>query len=230
MSVAVRLKSLGSRVLTSSALLEARRAFRSAGHRLGRTEPELHLFIDFANPYVPMAWQAARSIVSRHSIAFIPVITAPTANAAQDPQRTLKGPYFLKDAARVAKFHAVPFAAETLPSEPSSRYLLRAAAYASDEDRLSAFIQAALDKIWSRGEPADTQRAIESLALDAGLDPARLWSAANDPANDSFALDGRKLLEELGHYDTAMFELDGEWFWGVDRLDFLSERLRALGR
>ncbi|MFM7275534.1 MAG: DsbA family protein, partial [Gammaproteobacteria bacterium] len=37
------------------------------------------------------------------------------------------------------------------------------------------------------------------------------------------------LRSRLGHYAGAMFHYAGEWYWGVDRLYHLEERLRALG-
>ena len=37
------------------------------------------------------------------------------------------------------------------------------------------------------------------------------------------------LLDKLGHYDTAMLHYGGEWYWGVDRLHYLTARLDELG-
>jgi 2-hydroxychromene-2-carboxylate isomerase len=34
---------------------------------------------------------------------------------------------------------------------------------------------------------------------------------------------------KLGHYNSAMLHYGGEWYWGVDRLHFLTERLDELG-
>ena len=39
---------------------------------------------------------------------------------------------------------------------------------------------------------------------------------------------GSARLAELGHYSGAMFYYGGEWYWGVDRLFYLEERLRDL--
>ena len=36
-------------------------------------------------------------------------------------------------------------------------------------------------------------------------------------------------LRELGHYSSAMLHFGGEWYWGIDRLPFLLERLDRLG-
>lgn len=41
--------------------------------------------------------------------------------------------------------------------------------------------------------------------------------------------DGDALRKRLGHYLGAMFYFEGEWYWGVDRLHFLEERLHAAG-
>ncbi|MEM9621596.1 MAG: DsbA family protein [Pseudomonadota bacterium] len=41
--------------------------------------------------------------------------------------------------------------------------------------------------------------------------------------------EGNALRTRLGHYQGAMFYFDGEWFWGVDRLRLLEERLIAEG-
>ncbi len=40
---------------------------------------------------------------------------------------------------------------------------------------------------------------------------------------------GDALRKRLGHYLSAMFYFEGEWYWGVDRLHFLEERLHAAG-
>ena len=41
-----------------------------------------------------------------------------------------------------------------------------------------------------------------------------------------YGISRRKILK---HYNTAMFYYEGEWYWGVDRLYHLENRLRSLG-
>jgi 2-hydroxychromene-2-carboxylate isomerase len=55
-------------------------------------------------------------------------------------------------------------------------------------------------------------------------------NSASDRIPDSNSLDaGSARLAELGHYSGAMFYYAGEWYWGVDRLFYLEQRLRDLG-
>ena len=43
------------------------------------------------------------------------------------------------------------------------------------------------------------------------------------------ARDAEGRLQKLGHYNSAMLHYGGEWYWGVDRLHYLTERLDDLG-
>ena len=62
------------------------------------------------------------------------------------------------------------------------------------------------------------------LVPPSELDPAQNRVAGAD------ALDrGSARLAQLGHYSGAMFYYEGEWYWGVDRLFYLEQRLRDLG-
>ncbi len=71
----------------------------------------------------------------------------------------------------------------------------------------------------------------ERLINLAGHDAALLARAygLKSPAPDATPKDadnGDALRKKLGHYLSGMFYFEGEWYWGVDRLHFLEERLR----
>ena len=74
------------------------------------------------------------------------------------------------------------------------------------------------------------------------LDPFSVGMIARDlPALDAFAMAdaeetaaaiaaGNAERRRLGHYLSAMLNFEGEWYWGVDRLNHLEERLAKMGR
>lgn len=71
-------------------------------------------------------------------------------------------------------------------------------------------------------------------ALWKGSDEALRDLAARHAPADPSALAQRRgagtaRRTELGHYSGAMFHYEGEWYWGVDRLYHLEERLTELG-
>jgi 2-hydroxychromene-2-carboxylate isomerase len=43
------------------------------------------------------------------------------------------------------------------------------------------------------------------------------------------AQEGDAVRTKLGHYLSAMFHFEGEWYWAVDRFHFMEERLREAG-
>lgn len=74
------------------------------------------------------------------------------------------------------------------------------------------------------------RRDAELIASHYGLVKPSEMALGTDDAADASALDlGSQRLAQLGHYSGAMFYYGGEWYWGVDRLFYLEERLRHLG-
>lgn len=66
----------------------------------------------------------------------------------------------------------------------------------------------------------DAMRLAEKAKIDFEL-------RESIPATDTLAGDAR--LTALGHYQGGMLHYGGEWYWGLDRLHFLEERLVELG-
>jgi len=69
-----------------------------------------------------------------------------------------------------------------------------------------------------------TKMDVMRLAKKAGIDFEIQDRAA---ATDTSKADARR--EKLGHYLGATFYYGGEWYWGLDRLHFLEDRLADLG-
>ena len=63
--------------------------------------------------------------------------------------------------------------------------------------------------------------ALESLAESLGH--------AADSEVETLLDAGTELRAQLKHYSGAMFYYEGEWYWGIDRLHYLEERLVSLG-
>ena len=73
-------------------------------------------------------------------------------------------------------------------------------------------------------------RDADLIAPHYGLQRPSDLPDRRDVAPPAAALDkGSARLADLGHYSGAMFYYGGEWYWGVDRLFHLEQRLRDLG-
>lgn len=79
---------------------------------------------------------------------------------------------------------------------------------------------------------ADSVRHGRFVADAAGISKA-LWAGAPLSSGDgdaaSLKAEGDALRARLGHYLGGVLHYAGEWYWGLDRLHYLEERLADLG-
>ncbi len=110
---------------------------------------------------------------------------------------------------------------------PSSRLLIAASSAGADSLALS---HAVLRAIWWEDRNIADWATLEDLADATGMDGTALVRAAQgDQVNAAYLANTRRAIES-GVFGAPTFILDGERFWGQDRLDFLAERLSLLPR
>ncbi len=79
-----------------------------------------------------------------------------------------------------------------------------------------------------------SSKSDEAFVIALLDESTELWSGENRIGPDGSTMDailekGSARLDQLGHYSGATFYYAGEWYWGVDRLFHLEQRLRDLG-
>ncbi len=125
------------------------------------------------------------------------------------PAPDLLAEYAINDCRRVARELGVPFLDRGSAPPTELRVALANAVAAGGTDLLEAL------SVYWRGDSEGAARR-----CDAGLDRG---------AADKVLAESEAFLRKLGHYNSAMLHYGGEWYWGVDRLQFLTERLDAFG-
>ena len=117
------------------------------------------------------------------------------------------------DAATIAPYHGLSFPdAQAVPSATLSTVALSILA-AMDADDFATHGVAVSDCLW-RGDAA----GLKALAAEHGTLPVGAAAAKLDQ--------GKARRAALKHYNGAMFYYEGEWYWGIDRLSHLEQRLR----
>lgn len=146
------------------------------------------------------------------------IITSPTLRSIRRGAFAMRRA--LKGTAEVHYFHQ--------PDDPYSQLAAQCLQPLQDQYRI--------DLTTYRVSPPDAAAApeLEKLNALARTDAALLAPAygLKYPAPDAtlnFQPDGDARRKALGHYLSAMFWFEGEWYWGIDRLHFLEERLHAAG-
>jgi len=130
------------------------------------------------------------------------------------PAPDLLAEYAAVDARRLAMELGIPFLDRgAVPPVEHRRALLdELAAHAESPDFLRE-LRDVLEIYW-RG---DTEGA------------ARRSDTGKAGSADRIIAESQAVQKRLGHYNSAMLHYGGEWYWGVDRLHYLIDRLKALG-
>ena len=194
----------------------AKRALHTAGRLLRGGRRQVRLYYRMDDPYSHLLVQVAPRLASayRLEIELIPV-ARPGISANPEPDM-LQG-HAIRDAAILAETYGLsfPHGAEP-PSEDRARRahaVLLVARPAEEQLQVAAEIGEA---VWS-DDGAALAAIVERHGSVSG-EEVRPALEANYAA-----------LERAGHYQPGMLHYAGEWYWGIDRLHYLEERLRQEG-
>ncbi len=205
------------------------------------------LFWSFRSPYSYLAAQRLRSLVRRLDVAcrFRPVRPL----AVREPdffKRVHRGRllYILSDSAREAERLGLPFHwpqpdpivqdLETLtiaPEQPLIMRVTRLGVAAAEQGDGLAFAAEASAIIFGGVQGWDTGDHLATAAARAGLEWSTLERvAANEAARlDAVIAENEAAQSESGHSGVPLMVLEGETFFGQDRVDALEWRLRQRG-
>ena len=201
MKFSTRIKKLIMGFLASA----TRRDLSRLGGRLSRKgPPTIHYFHQVDDPYSHMAVQKLAAFAARYQCIVVPyLVSAPTAAYQGDSERFSQ--WALRDARTVATYYGVD-----LPERTDQ----------IDAGQLK-IAEADLAKL----------RDPNSFATRATQIGNSLWNnqVIEGPTADNCTAEGNSLREKLGHYLSATFYFEGEWYWGLDRLHHLERRLCEMG-
>lgn len=187
--------------------------------------PELHFFLSFRSPYTyiatPRVIELARVTGAELKLRFVlPMVMRGL------PVKRSKRFYILRDAAREARRLGVPFAPV---ADPVGRAVERGYSllpWAIDQGRGPDYCLSFMTHVWSRALDAASDRGLQRIVEDAGLD----WSSArphlDDPAWKTTAEENRQELLDLGLWGVPSFLVGSLAVWGQDRLWRVEEALQ----
>ena len=164
-------------------------------------------FHQLDDPYSHLTAQVLATFAERYDVVIKPHLIRASGGKNQ-PELEKLAKWARQDAEQIAPHYGLEF-----PSD--ARVYPNAADQAAAGQALAA----------ARGDGFVASLCETSAALWAG----RRYSSDSVADIDAMLEKGSARLAELGHYSGATFYYAGEWYWGVDRLFHLEQRLRDLG-
>lgn len=189
----------------------------------------VEFFYDYASPYSYFADCQLPQIAAKHRAtlvyrpAILGVLVVESGNQPP-PSVPAKLKYLNTDTRRWATRLNVPFVPN--PAFPvRSITLMRAALVAQDNDVFEIFHAAMWRAMWIEGANLADPAVIADTLTRAGLDAATIMRGTTDDAVKArLKLNCDEALAR-GAFGMPTFFVDGEMFFGNDRLDFVDEAL-----
>ena len=201
-----------SSVLTSPALRDVRRLLASAKRLLSGSAAQVHYFHQADDPYSHLLVQLLPRLLERYRIELqVHLVPAPEDSAAPDRAR-LQG-WSRSDAVQLAAHTGLNFSDHG--QQPVAERLATAQALFAAALEQGRFVHNGpriSEWLWGTQD-----------ALPKGLSQLPAAQVAD------LLEQGAALRKGLGHYLGGTLYFESEWFWGLDRLDYLQERLQQAG-
>ncbi len=186
-------------------------------------------WFDFTSPYGYVASELIDALAARHgrAVRWHPILLGPifkmvgTGPLTQIP---LKGDYSKHDFARTARYHQVAF---RLPEKfpVGSQVAARAFYLIDDADpaRAAVFAKRVFRAYFAEGRDISDPAVVMEAAAASGVDvPALTQGLAGDAIKERLKAEVENAMK-AGIFGSPWFVVDGEPFWGVDRLPMLEE-------
>ncbi|NPC55730.1 2-hydroxychromene-2-carboxylate isomerase [Caenimonas soli] len=193
----------------------------------------VEFYFDVGSPAAYVAWMRLPQLCeeARATIAYKPMLLGGVFQATgnHSPMTVpAKGRYMVSDLERFAQRHGIPFSNN--PFFPINTLTLMRGATGlqmRDEARLVHYVDSMYRAIWVDGKNMNDPAVVAEVLQQAGFDPMALLALANDPE----VKDRLKAVTQdavvRGVFGAPTFFVDGQMYWGQDRLDFVKEALEA---
>ncbi|WP_374466392.1 2-hydroxychromene-2-carboxylate isomerase [Ferrovibrio sp.] len=189
-------------------------------------------YVFLASPWAYLGSRRFAEIAKRHgaSIRIIPMAAAevfPVSGglplAKRAPQRQA---YRIVELKRWREFLGVPLNLQPsfFPMNEALAARLVIASREAGQDAVG-LAHAMMHAVWAEDRNIADPDVLEQIVTECGLDPAKLFAAAESDAVQAEYARGTQQAIEANVFGAPSYVIDGEIFWGQDRLDFVDRAL-----
>ena len=188
-------------------------------------KPAIDFYFDFSSPYGYLASTRINALAERHQrrVTWRPILLGPMFKAAGTAPLVsvpLKGPYSARDFLRTARLLKIPY------MQPASfpigtQNAARAFYWLTDRDEMKAqrFAQTCYATYFGQGIDISSAEKIADIAATLGEARAEVLAAMADPLIKEQLKNEVNAALAKGVFGSPFIIVDGEPFWGNDRLD-----------
>jgi 2-hydroxychromene-2-carboxylate isomerase len=197
---------------------------------------QIDFYFDYSSPYAYLASEQIEAIAARHDakVNWIPILLGVVFKSSNSAPLTMqyapRAQYSVHDFNRSARFAKIPY---TQPNPfPISGVAISRASYwikAKAPDKLDAFVHAGLRALFVHNQDITKPEVIGPLAAGIGVNAeAMLTGMLAEEIKNQLKTETEAAIN-MGIFGAPFMVVDGEMFWGNDRLPQLEHWLATGG-
>ena len=189
----------------------------------------VEFYFDFGSPTTYLAWQRLKQLQNQYDLEvdYKPMLLGGVFKATGNSSPVMvpaKGAYMGVDLARFAKRYGVSL--NFNPFFPiNTLSLMRAAFGAKKLGCFDTYVDTVFKAIWVKRKNMGDPDVVAAVLLKAELDGAALMATTQDPDIKKKLIDVTDEAIKRGAFGAPTLFMDGEMYFGQDRLDFIEEAL-----
>lgn len=201
--------------------------------------PIIDFYFDYSSPYGYLASERIEAIAmsNNHRVVWHPVLLGAVFKiTGQSPltEAPLKGDYSIMDFARSAREHGLNYQhPNTFPiatiAACRATLWMRDNADASIAGKTTEFVHLVFRAYYAEGRDITDTSVLAAIAISMGIDSAAMLAALGEPSIKDALRSEVETAIEIGVFGSPMMIVNGEKFWGNDRLEQLDRWLQSGG-
>jgi 2-hydroxychromene-2-carboxylate isomerase len=191
----------------------------------------LEFYFDVGSPTAYLAHKRLRQLSDQYDldVSYVPMLLGGIFKATGNTSPVAipaKGKYMLEqDLPRFARRYGVPL--NFNPHFPiNTLNLMRAAIAARRLDCFDAYVNLVFDAIWVREQNMGDPAVVSRTLAEVGLDAEQLLALSQEPDVKAELVASTEDAVARGVFGAPTLFMDGQMYFGQDRLDFIEEALR----
>ena len=195
----------------------------------------IELIFDFVSPNAYLIWQPLKELAENHDAkieitpAFLGGMHKLTGNAPpfiRDAEVKGKNEYAMLEMNRFIKKHRLG-KFKMNPHFPFNTITLLRMLVALEPEKRAGFIETLLPAIWEQGLNVTDGETLGKILQEGGFDAEALLARTQEPAIKQALIDNTEKAVERGAFGIPTIYIDGEMYFGKERLGQIEAQIRA---
>ncbi|PKH82064.1 2-hydroxychromene-2-carboxylate isomerase [Psychrobacter sp. 4Bb] len=191
---------------------------------------QVEFFFDVGSPASYLAWTQLASIVQRHNaeIVWRPMLLGAVFQAVGNTSPAAvpaKGAYMLKDLKRFSAIYDVPFCFN--PFFPvNTMQLMRGVTAYLGTSKFESYLSAIFNALWAEKLNMESPEVVAEVLSKVGIEATDFKVRISEPEVKARLKSSTEEAVARGVFGAPSFFVNGEMFFGQDRLSFVEDALR----